>query len=64
MLPKTKQSRSQQYQAFMLALCLYALGALGAQSILTLDPTARSIFDYADYAVCGFFFTQLHSELY
>jgi voltage-gated potassium channel len=56
MLPKTTDAKSQHYQLFMLALCLYALGALGAQSVLALDPATRSIFDYADYAVCGIFF--------
>jgi voltage-gated potassium channel len=53
---KDRRIRSQQYQLFMLALCLYALGALGAQSLLALDHATRTIFDYADYAVCGIFF--------
>jgi voltage-gated potassium channel len=47
---------SPGYQLFMLALCLYALGALAIQTTVHLEPGTRSILDYADYAVCSVFF--------
>lgn len=46
----------QPYQVFMLALCLYALGALTADSFFSLDPSTRTILEYTDNAVCGLFF--------
>ena len=48
---------SASYQIFTLILCLYALAALGVQSVIRLDPETREIIDYADYAVCILFFT-------
>lgn len=45
----------QPYQLFMLLLCLFALGILIAQSFFSLEPTTRSIFDYADNFVCIIF---------
>lgn len=47
---------SPGYQLFMLALCLYALGALAIQTTVHLEPGTRSILDYADYVVCSVFF--------
>ena len=47
---------SPSYQLFMLALCLYALGALAVQATVHIEPETRSILDYADYAVCAVFF--------
>jgi voltage-gated potassium channel len=52
---KTKHSIWTGYQLFMLILCLYALGALAAQSLIHFEPEARRILDYADYAVCALF---------
>lgn len=49
------RSASPGYQIFMLALCLYALGALAAQSVIRLSPGTRVILDYADYGVCAIF---------
>src|SRR5262245_38255567 len=49
------RSASPGYQIFMLGLCLYALGALAAQSLVRLSPGTRTILDYADYAVCAMF---------
>jgi voltage-gated potassium channel len=46
---------STGYQLFMLVLCLYALGALAAQTAVHLAPETRGILDYADYAVCAMF---------
>jgi voltage-gated potassium channel len=50
-----KPSVSPGYQLFMLVLCLYALGALAAQTALHLEPDTRGVLDYADYAVCSLF---------
>jgi len=47
---------SASYELFMLVLCLYALGALAAQSVIRFEPETQGIFDYADFAVCAFFF--------
>ena len=38
----------QPYQLFMLMLCLVASGVLIAQSFFSLEPTTRTIFDYAE----------------
>lgn len=40
----------------MLLLCLFALGVLIAQAFFSLEPTTRTIFDYADNFVCIIFF--------
>ena len=48
---------SPSYQIFMFILCLYALGALGAQAAIRLQPETRNILHYVDHAVCGLFFT-------
>lgn len=52
----SNEAKAQPYQVFMLALCLYALGALTADSFFSLDPSTRTILEYADDAVCGLFF--------
>ena len=44
------------YQLFMLILCLLALGALAAETMLALTPGTRQILHYADTAVCVLFF--------
>lgn len=44
------------YQVSMLVLCLYALLALGAETVLPLTSATRSILDAADYVVCVLFF--------
>jgi len=43
------------YQLFTLALCLYAIGALTVQTLVTLDPQVLQILQAADYAVCAVF---------
>lgn len=48
----SSESRSPQYQLFMLVLCLYTLGALTTDSFLVLDPPTRTILEYADNVVC------------
>lgn len=40
----------------MLVLCLFALGALGAESLLTMSPETRKVLQYADTAICVLFF--------
>jgi voltage-gated potassium channel len=50
-----KGTPSAGYQLFMLVLCLYALGALAAQSAARLEPRTRGVIDYADNVVCVFF---------
>ncbi len=52
----SSDAKSQPYQVFMLALCLYALGVLTADSFFSLDPSTRTILEYTDNAVCGLFF--------
>ena len=47
---------SPTYQLFMLALCLYALVVLAAQTVMHLESETRGVLDYADYAVCAVFF--------
>ena len=49
------ETRSAPYQLFMLALCLYALLALGAGVFLDLNVNTRKILGYADTAICGVF---------
>jgi voltage-gated potassium channel len=43
------------YQLFMLALCVFALTLLGAETLLRLDESTSAILEYADNAVCGLF---------
>lgn len=50
-----RREDSPGYQIFILALSLYALGAVAAQATLPLDGGTRAILDYADYAVCALF---------
>jgi voltage-gated potassium channel len=44
------------YQIFILALCLYAIGALVARSAIRFNESTAVILDTADYAVCAVFF--------
>ena len=44
------------YQIFMLALCLYAIGALAARTAVPFNEATVTILDTADYAVCAVFF--------
>lgn len=47
---------SGPYQLFMLLLCLFALGALGAETVVTLRPATSQVLEYADLIVCALFF--------
>ena len=51
----TSESRSQSYQLFMLALCLFALGTLAVHSFVPLSEVSREILEYTDVGICGFF---------
>lgn len=66
MLPSSgsKDVRSQPYQVFMLALCLYALGTLAFESFFLVDPSTHKILKYADNAVCALFFLDFLISLY
>jgi voltage-gated potassium channel len=55
---------SPSYQFFMLVLCLYALGALAAQTAFRLEPGTRGILDYADYGVCVLFLVDFGFSLF
>jgi voltage-gated potassium channel len=44
------------YQIFMLALCLYAIGALAARTAVGFNESTVAILDTADYAICAVFF--------
>jgi voltage-gated potassium channel len=55
MSSKDAPAVSPAYQLFMLVLCLYALGALAAQTVVRLSAESRGVLDYADYAVCAIF---------
>jgi voltage-gated potassium channel len=46
----------QVYQLFMLALCILALGLIGAQAAAALAPETRQILDVADLGLCALFF--------
>jgi voltage-gated potassium channel len=51
------------YQLFALALCLWALLALGATSFLKLSETTREILQFTDTAVCAIFFFDFLNSL-
>jgi voltage-gated potassium channel len=43
------------FQLFIVALSIFALGALAIESVATLEPGTRTILAYADLLVCGLF---------
>ena len=47
----------------MLALCIYALGALAAESFAPMSSATRQILDYADNVVCALFFVDFLQQL-
>jgi voltage-gated potassium channel len=52
----TRTGFAPGYQIFMLALCLYAIGALAARTAVRFNESTTVILDTADYAVCAVFF--------
>jgi voltage-gated potassium channel len=55
--------RAPQYQIFMLVLCLYAVGAMAADTLIKLEPETRTLLDYADNLVCGIFLIDFAKNL-
>jgi voltage-gated potassium channel len=47
--------RGQGYQFFMLALCIFALGALAIDRLFRFGPDVDRIIQYADFVVCMLF---------
>lgn len=43
------------YELFMLALCVYALGAMAFEVLVPVDEGTGRILQWADNAICGFF---------
>jgi voltage-gated potassium channel len=54
---------SGPYQLFMLLLCLFALMALAADTLVPIAPSTRDVLRYADTAVCGIFFVDFLIQL-
>src|SRR5688572_29384922 len=48
----------------MLALSVYAIAVLAAEAAVSLDPEVQTVFNYADYAVCGIFFADFLFSLW
>ncbi|MGH8475451.1 MAG: ion transporter [Methylococcales bacterium] len=55
-MTETSAIQARSYELFMLALCLYALLVLGADSFFQLDDSSRQILQWADDGICGIFF--------
>jgi voltage-gated potassium channel len=55
---------SAAYQLFMLALCIYALAALGLEAAYAPDSEMRLLLEYADTGVCALFLTDFCVSLY
>jgi len=47
---------SISYQLFMLVLCIYAIGALAIETLVSIDQEISIILQYTDLAVCAVFF--------
>jgi voltage-gated potassium channel len=55
---------SPAYQLFMLALCIYALAALGAESAYPAGSEVRQLLGYTDTAVCVLFLMDFGVSFY
>ena len=55
MVNRRRHELAGPYQAFMLVLCVYAIGALVLRSFFPLSERTIKILEYADAAVCFFF---------
>jgi voltage-gated potassium channel len=55
---------SPAYQLFMLALCIYALAALGAEAAYPAGSEIRQLLAYADTAVCMLFLVDFCVSFY
>jgi voltage-gated potassium channel len=63
-MPSHQPTKSNTYQVFMLALCLYALLALAVERVWALPPGSGVILAYADVLVCGVFFVDFVASLW
>ncbi|MCL4685452.1 ion transporter [Myxococcota bacterium] len=52
----SEQAAAPLYQVFMLALCIFAILALGMQTTADLTPESAIVLQYADFAICVVFF--------
>ena len=64
MTDRESTTPSAGYELFMLALCTYALTVLVLQAAIPIDPSSRSILQYADYAACAAFFVDFCLSVY
>lgn len=62
--PVISPSKPRPYELFMLALCIYALGAMALQVMVPLSEDTRRIMQWADNAICGLFFLDFVLNLY
>ena len=56
--------QSPAYQVFMLALCVYALAALGVEAAYPAGSEVRQLLSYADTSVCVLFLADFCASLY
>ncbi len=49
------QVQSGAYELFMLVLCVFVLGLMGAEAILQVGPSTRKILSYVDTGICFIF---------
>lgn len=59
-----RRTESIQYQLFMLALCVYVLVALVAETVLRPDAETRLLLQYADAGICVVFLVDFLVCLY
>jgi voltage-gated potassium channel len=55
---------SAGYQFFMLVLSIYAVFAIGIQTVMKLDPEVGDLLDYADNGICALFFLDFAISLW
>lgn len=60
----SKEVLVSPYILFSLCLSLFAIGLLGAESVLSLHPETRTIFEYLDFVICLFFMADFVASLY
>ena len=63
-LEKFDRQASIPYQIFMLGLCLYAIAAIGIETMVDVEPDVSMILDYVDFIVCAVFLVDFLICLY
>lgn len=58
-----REARNGAYQLFMLTLCVFALAALGVETLIAHDSPTRQVLEYADVVVCLLFFADFIFQL-